>query len=72
MADANLADVLEELEHTKHYSAWIRQMIAPHISGRILEVGAGRGTVLHLTSPTTDTSPRSSRRRSTVRCCASD
>ena len=37
-------DVLEELDQAKHYSAWILQMIAPHISGRILEVGAGRGT----------------------------
>jgi SAM-dependent methyltransferase len=43
-ADANLVDVLEELEDTKRYSAWIIDMIAPHISGRILEVGAGRGT----------------------------
>ena len=39
-----LNDVLEELEEAKHYSAWVLQMIAPHISGRILEVGAGRGT----------------------------
>ncbi|MBK5333053.1 MAG: class I SAM-dependent methyltransferase [Ilumatobacteraceae bacterium] len=36
--------VLEELEQAKNYSAWVLQMIAPHISGRILEVGAGRGT----------------------------
>src|SRR3954447_19008318 len=43
-ADANLVDVLEDLEDTKRYSAWIIEMIAPHISGRILEVGAGRGT----------------------------
>jgi len=43
-ADANLAGVLEELDDTKRYSAWITDMIAPHITGRILEVGAGRGT----------------------------
>ena len=43
-ADANLAGVLEELDDTKRYSAWIMEMIAPHVSGRILEVGAGRGT----------------------------
>jgi SAM-dependent methyltransferase len=36
--------VLEELDDTKGYSSWIIEMIAPHISGRILEVGAGRGT----------------------------
>jgi SAM-dependent methyltransferase len=43
-ADQNLLDVLEELEQAKNYSAWILDMIAPHVSGRILEVGAGRGT----------------------------
>ena len=36
-ADANLAGVLEELDDTKRYSAWIMEMIAPHIGGRILE-----------------------------------
>jgi SAM-dependent methyltransferase len=43
-ADRDLLGVLEALEETKNYSAWILEMIAPHISGRILEVGAGRGT----------------------------
>ena len=43
-ADHDLVAVLEELEDAKNYSAWIIELIAPHISGRILEVGAGRGT----------------------------
>jgi len=43
-ADANLAGVLEDLDDSKRYSSWITEMIAPHINGRILEVGAGRGT----------------------------
>jgi SAM-dependent methyltransferase len=43
-AETNLLAVLEELEQAKHYSAWILETIAPHVSGRILEVGAGRGT----------------------------
>jgi SAM-dependent methyltransferase len=43
-ADQDLIDVLEELEHSKNYSAWILEMIGPHINGRIFEVGAGRGT----------------------------
>ena len=43
-ADQDLLEVLEELEQAKNYSAWILDMIGPHISGRILEVGAGRGT----------------------------
>ena len=44
VADHELLEVLEDLEQAKNYSAWILEMIAPHISGRILEVGAGRGT----------------------------
>lgn len=43
-ADEGLLKVLEDLEPAKNYSAWILELIAPHISGRILEVGAGRGT----------------------------
>jgi SAM-dependent methyltransferase len=43
-ADQDLLDVLEGLESAKNYSAWILDLIGPHISGRILEVGAGRGT----------------------------
>lgn len=43
-ADQNLHAVLEDLEQAKNYSDWILELIAPHISGRILEVGAGRGT----------------------------
>ncbi|MEP7112621.1 MAG: class I SAM-dependent methyltransferase [Ilumatobacteraceae bacterium] len=43
-ADQGLFDVLEDLENAKNYSEWILELIAPHVSGRILEVGAGRGT----------------------------
>jgi SAM-dependent methyltransferase len=43
-ADQHLLDVLDDLEHSKNYSAWILELIAPHINGRIFEVGAGRGT----------------------------
>lgn len=43
-ADQGLREVLEDLENAKNYAAWIVELIAPHISGRILEVGAGRGT----------------------------
>ncbi|HEY0519585.1 MAG TPA: class I SAM-dependent methyltransferase [Ilumatobacteraceae bacterium] len=43
-ADHDLLDVLEDLEQAKNYSAWILELIGPHVSGRILEVGAGRGT----------------------------
>ena len=43
-ADDGLVEVLAELEQAKNYSAWIIELIAPHVTGRILEVGAGRGT----------------------------
>jgi SAM-dependent methyltransferase len=43
-ADDSLREVLEDLEQSKNYTAWIRDLIAPHVAGRILEVGAGRGT----------------------------
>ncbi|MGZ6992245.1 MAG: hypothetical protein ACXVKJ_14115, partial [Ilumatobacteraceae bacterium] len=44
VADEDLLHVLQDLEQSKNYSAWIQHLIEPHISGRILEVGAGRGT----------------------------
>ena len=63
-ADRDLLDVLEELEHSKNYSAWILELIGPHINGRILEVGAGRSTYStyfadhgHLTARAVPTEP---------------
>jgi SAM-dependent methyltransferase len=44
IADESLLEVLEGLEQAKNYSSWIQNLIEPHVSGRILEVGAGRGT----------------------------
>ncbi len=44
VADASLQGVLDDLEHSKNYSAWIIDLIGQHVNGRILEVGAGRGT----------------------------
>ncbi len=67
----DLLEVLEDLEQSKNYSAWILDLIGPHVNGRILEVGAGPGHVFRSTSPTTDTSRRSSRPRPTARRCAS-
>jgi SAM-dependent methyltransferase len=43
-AGADLLTVLADLEQAKNYSGWILELIAPHVTGRILEVGAGRGT----------------------------
>ncbi len=43
-ADESLLEVLDQLEQAKNYAAWIQRLIEPHVGGRILEVGAGRGT----------------------------
>lgn len=43
-ADDGLVTALEDLEQAENYSAWILELVSPHVSGRILEVGAGRGT----------------------------
>ena len=39
-----MRQVLQNMDDAKNYSAWILDLIGPHINGRILEVGAGRGT----------------------------
>ena len=43
-ADVDLIEVLDALEQAKNYSSWILDLIGPHISGRILEVGATTGS----------------------------
>jgi SAM-dependent methyltransferase len=43
-ADEGLVAALQDLEQAENYSAWILELVSPHVSGRILEVGAGRGT----------------------------
>jgi SAM-dependent methyltransferase len=42
--DAEIADVLAELEGAENYKRWLLAMVGPHVSGSVLEVGAGRGT----------------------------
>lgn len=44
-ADAELADVLESLAVAVNYANWIFDLMAPHLGARILEVGAGHGTM---------------------------
>jgi SAM-dependent methyltransferase len=43
-ADAGLTSVLADLEGAEQYTDWIISLFAPHLRGRILEVGAGQGT----------------------------
>ncbi len=44
-ADVALADTLDSLDDADNYADWIVDLVAPHVSGRILEVGAGHGTM---------------------------
>jgi SAM-dependent methyltransferase len=43
-ADAGLSSVLADLEGAEQYNDWIISLLAPHLRGRILELGAGQGT----------------------------
>ena len=44
-ADLALEQTLDELdEHVPNYNEWLRSLVEPASSGRVLEVGAGRGT----------------------------
>lgn len=40
-----LARTLERLADTPNYSDWIARLVTPYIEGRVLEVGAGIGTI---------------------------
>jgi len=44
-ADVQLADTLETLEDKTNYTAWIFELVAPYLGARVLEVGAGHGTI---------------------------
>jgi 2-polyprenyl-3-methyl-5-hydroxy-6-metoxy-1,4-benzoquinol methylase len=43
-SDAELASTLDDLDGAHNYADWIVALMAPHLTGRILEVGAGHGT----------------------------
>jgi 2-polyprenyl-3-methyl-5-hydroxy-6-metoxy-1,4-benzoquinol methylase len=44
-ADAELADVLDSLMEADNYAEWIFRLAEPHLGKRILEVGAGHGSI---------------------------
>jgi SAM-dependent methyltransferase len=44
-ADGNLAETLDSLEGAVNYTAWIHEMASPYLGSRLLEVGAGHGTL---------------------------
>lgn len=63
-ADAELADTLDNLDDADNYAAWIFSLIEPHLGRRVLEIGAGHGTLTDLLAAdgrsvvSTDTSER--------------
>jgi 2-polyprenyl-3-methyl-5-hydroxy-6-metoxy-1,4-benzoquinol methylase len=44
-ADEELADTLDNLDDAVNYAAWIYSLMAPYLGRRVLEVGAGHGTL---------------------------
>lgn len=44
-ADSELEDSLDNLDGASNYADWIVAMVAPHIRGDIIEIGAGHGTM---------------------------
>jgi SAM-dependent methyltransferase len=44
-ADGTLAEVLDSIDDATEYADWIGDLLAPHVSGEILEVGSGHGVL---------------------------
>lgn len=44
-ADEKLAETLDTLESARNYADWVHDLLVPHLGPRVLEVGAGHGTV---------------------------
>ncbi len=44
-ADSELADVLSSLEDADNYTEWIYRLIEGHLGHRVLEIGAGHGSL---------------------------
>ncbi len=50
-AEVELADTLDSLGEADNYSDWIVSLIEPHLGDRVLEVGAGHGTITARIAP---------------------
>jgi len=62
-SDDALAGTLENLDEAVNYTRWIYSMMEPHLGTRVLEVGAGHGTMTNMLHDgrelvVTDVSPR--------------
>jgi 2-polyprenyl-3-methyl-5-hydroxy-6-metoxy-1,4-benzoquinol methylase len=44
-ADVELAESLDSLNEANNYADWILSLVEPHLGHRVLEVGAGHGTI---------------------------
>lgn len=49
-ADGYLAETLDSLDSAVNYARWIHDLARPHLGRRVLEVGAGHGTMTALLS----------------------
>lgn len=47
-ADGRLAGTLDSVDGAVNYAAWIHEMASPYLGSRVLEVGAGHGTLTEL------------------------
>jgi SAM-dependent methyltransferase len=50
-ADLELADTLDSLAEAGNYTDWIYSMVEPHLGPRVLEIGAGHGTITSRMAP---------------------
>jgi SAM-dependent methyltransferase len=48
VADAELAETLDNMDDAANYAAWIFSLLAPHLGSEVAEVGAGHGTFTEL------------------------
>src|SRR5262245_5695526 len=51
-ADAELGEVLDNLDDAGNYVAWIFELVAPHLGDDVLELGAGHGTFTEILAKT--------------------
>ncbi len=76
-ADAALEQTLEELDvNVPRYNEWLRTLVAPATSGRVLELGAGVGTftqaLLRTASHVVAVEPSDRASAALIECAASD
>ena len=49
--DDHGAQILAEMEHARRFNLWMAEQLRPFVGDRVLEIGAGMGTLSHLFIP---------------------